>query len=167
MEGHTMRDGLPVSVDAPKFQAYLRQQLVFEHQRVRLERSRRNWRVTALAAIAVCALGIARPGIPDRARDSFAALIGSPTAEPGVQFASRNESVPLDGTLAVSLEQDRALARQLGARQTHGTVVPERAFVISRFPISGGRAVSILTPLVTSSDDQGSDVSYASDGGVW
>jgi len=84
-----------------------------------------------------------------------------------MQFASRDESVPLEGTLAASLDRDRALARQLGARQIYGTLVPERTYVVSRFPISGGRAVSIYTPLIATPHDQGNEVSYASDGGVW
>ncbi|MCU0610392.1 MAG: hypothetical protein MUE60_01210 [Candidatus Eisenbacteria bacterium] len=154
-------------MDAPKFQAYLKQQLVFEHQRVGLERSRRNWRVTAVAAMALCALSVARPAISHRARDSFAALLGSPPAATGMQFARSGDSVPLEHTLAASLEQDRRLARQLGARQVYGEMEPERSFVVSRFPISGGRAVSIYTPLGATSENQGNEVSYASDGGVW
>ena len=154
-------------MDAPKFQAYLKQQLIFEHQRLRLERSRRNWRVTAVAAMAACALAVARPGLPGRSRDSMATLLGSSPAATAAHFAGVDESVPLDRALAASLEQDWALAKRMGARHIYGTPVPEQTYVVSRFPISGGRAVSIYTPLIATPEDQGSNISYASEGGIW
>lgn len=154
-------------MDAPKFQAYLRQQLIFEHHRIRLERSRRNWRVTALAAMAVCALSIARPGVPAGARHKVSALLGTAPPETVDRFASAEESFPLARTLEASLAHDKALARQLGARSIGGAVEPEHAFVVSRFPVSGGRAVSIYTPLTSRLDDERNDAAFATDGGIW
>ncbi|MBN1424149.1 hypothetical protein JXA88_06300 [Candidatus Fermentibacteria bacterium] len=123
--------------------------------------------MTALVAVAVCVVSIARPGIPHRARESMAVLLGSPHGQPDVELAYRDDSVPLEHALAASLAQDRALARRLGSGHVLGARAPEHTFVVSRFPISGGRAVSIYTPLSSPRQDGENDVVFAHDGGVW
>jgi len=111
---------------------------------------------------ALFVLSVARPALPHGTRDRVAALLGRAPRPAGVAGA-----VPLDRALQASLEQDGVLARELGARRADGVLRPDHAFVVSRFSMPGGRAVSIYTPLTAWSEDQETDVSYVSEGGVW
>ena len=71
-------------------------------------------------------------------------------------------------SVAASMESDRNLAKQyVGSRSNDEIVLPEEAFVVSRFPLSGGRSMEIYTALDTDRQRQQPQLTYASTGGVW
>ncbi len=130
---------------------------------------------TALTAFLLVGFGLAQPGIPLRAH---CALFPHGTGAVIKQLASlQGSSSPLTAshvdptaspfprTLTASLEQDRMLAQEYGGlAERSNETLPERAFMVSTFPISGGREMEIYTPLAS---DAGQNVAFASHGGVW
>jgi hypothetical protein len=176
MEKPGKLDGLQVCpAEVPKFQAYLRQQLGFEHRRRRLQRSQRAWMVVAMVSLGFVGLGLAQPRPFIRAHYALfpARALGSgPEHElVGGELASRESmSVenPLVQTVAASLERDRAVAARLGARGLDlGTVAPERAFVVSRFPLPDGREIHVYTSLLPEGDEIVTNAVAVPEGGAW
>jgi hypothetical protein len=176
MERPEMLDGLQVSPDqVPKFQAYLRQQLVFEHHKRKLRRSQQRWMASALIAFGLVGFGLVRPGSVVRVHDSLFPQHETAVSE---SYALGNLSVPLEGTsirqnalartLAASLEQERMLIRDFGGESlTHEVTLPEEAVMVSRYPLRGGRQMEVYTTLVPRRDEFDTNTSFASDGGAW
>ncbi len=145
-------------MEVPQFEAYLRERLLLEHRVLRIERSRSTWRTTALVAVAAWVV-------------SVVALVGSPrggtTRVPVLGHAPQGRlamSSPPEGSLekalAASLAQDRALARRLA-----GNAVPDKALVVSRFPLVGGGSVSIYTQIAPWGG--ATNATHGSHGGEW
>lgn len=176
MERPEMLDGLQVSPDqVPRFQAYLRQQLVFEHHKRKLKRSQQRWMATAVVALGLVGFGLVRPGHVVRVHY---ALFPQQETAGGESYALGTRSVPLEGTplrqdalaqtLAASLEQGSALIRDFGGESSrYGMTLPEEALVVSRYPLRGGRQMEVYTTLVPRRDEFDTNISFASDGGVW
>jgi hypothetical protein len=176
MERPAMLDGLQVSPDqVPRFQAYLRQQLVFEHHKRKLKRSQQRWMATAVLAVGIIGFGLARPSSVVRVHY---ALFPEQDTATGESYVLGAGAVPLEGvpvrqnalaqTLAASLEQERALIRDFGGETVrHGMTLPEEAVMVSRYPLRGGRQMEVYTTLVPRRDQFDTNVSFVSDGGVW
>lgn len=173
MEKPGKLDGLQVyPAQVPKFQAYLRQQLGFEHRRRRLQRSQRAWMCVAIVSLGIVGFGLAQPRPFIRAHYAlFPARYGPEYELVGEELASR-ESMSLDNplvqTVAASLERDRVVAARLGGRGLDPrTVAPERAFVVSRFPLPDGREIQVYTSLLPEGDEIVTNAVAVPEGGAW
>jgi hypothetical protein len=171
-----MLDGLQGSpVKAPEFQAYLKRQLLFEHQRRRLQRSKQGWMCTAIVALFLVGFTITRPDIILRLHGRvfphgtpIAQSMSMPLERATMQQDEGDFDDYLVRSVAASMESDRNLAKQfVGSRSDDEILIPEEAFVISRFPLSGGRSMEIYTALDTDRQRQQPQLMYASTGGVW
>lgn len=129
-----------------------------------------------MVALALVGFGLVRPGSVVRAHSTlfptraWTSDQGKALVEQGralEQTISRQSS--LVRALAASLEQDRLLAKELGGHSLRpGRVLPERALVVSRFPLSGGREIRIYTSLLPEGDDVVKrNVLLTSEGGAW
>jgi hypothetical protein len=176
MEGPEKLDGLQVSpAQVPRFQAYLRQQLAFEHQRRRLRRSQRAWMCTAVVALLGIGFGFAQPRPFVRAH--YALFSGHvPGAGPeyvlGTEGRVSHELVSGGGslaqTVAASLARDSELAAQFGGREIRRrAVLPERAYVVSKYPLPDGREVQIYTSLLPEQDEIVTNAAGTFEGGAW
>jgi hypothetical protein len=130
---------------------------------------------TAFVALLGIGLGFAQPWPFVRAH---LALFSGGAPAYGPDFAlTRGEAEPweaagLEGglvrTVAASLQRDRALAAHLGGRRmTPSAAVPERAFVVSRFPLPDGREVQVYTSLLPEQDEVVDQAVLTSEGGAW
>jgi hypothetical protein len=130
---------------------------------------------TAVVALGLVGFNLAQPGHVARVHY---ALFPQQNTVMGESYALGTRSVPLEGTpvlqnalaqtLAASLEQERALIRDFGGETpARGITLPEEAVVVSRYPLRGGRQMEVYTTLVPRRDEFDSNMSFASDGGVW
>ena len=124
---------------------------------------------TAVIAFGIVGFGVAQPGSMIQVHYALfpgqtyvLGESGMPTDEWPVHESS------LARTLAASLRQDRALIRALGVNAARPEItLPDEAFMVSKYPLTGGREMEIYTSLVPEPEDMVYNVSFASNGGVW
>jgi hypothetical protein len=129
----------------------------------------------AIVSLGVVGFGLAQPRPFIRAHYALfpARALGSgPDYElVGEELASRESMSfdnPLAQTVAASLERDRAVAARLGGRGLDAPMVaPERAFVVSRFPLPDGREIQVYTSLLPEGDEIVTDAVAVPEGGAW
>lgn len=128
-----------------------------------------------MAALALVGFGLVQPALVARAHYNLFSTRkwisdqGKALPEQGkILEQTINQENLLARTVAASLEQDRLLASELGGHSIKSDIVlPERAVVISCFPLSGGREIQIYTSLLPKDDYVRSNLLLTSEGGAW
>ncbi len=86
----------------------------------------------------------------------------------GVSHELISDGGSLARTVAASLARDSELAAQFGGQQLRrGAVLPERAYVVSKYPLPDGREVQIYTSLLPQQDEIVTNATLSRQGGVW